>query len=77
MDTAISAPAGLDLGLTPCQQVSTTDPGSEMVKLSDIGADFDVGGGQDYLKGEGDEDEEEEMDEAGEVFCSLAVTRVM
>ena len=48
-----------------------------MLRLSDIGADFGAEAGQDYLKGEGDEDEEKEMDEAGESLCHLAVTWVM
>lgn len=75
MDTATSASAVLDLSPTSFPQVSSeADRGNDMLKLSDIGASFDAEGGPDYLKEEGDEDEEQEMDEAGEVLCYLAVT---
>ena len=63
------ASAGQDLSPISCSQVSSAGQGDDMLRLSDIGADFDVGGGQDYLKAEGDEDEEREMDEAGEFLC--------
>ena len=73
LDTAVPASAGLNLSPTP--QVSTTDPGDDMLKLSDIGADFDVEGGQDYLKEGGDEDEKKEMDEAGELSRQVHPSR--
>ena len=77
MDITVYASAKLDLSPTYCPQVSSMDPGDDMLKLSDIGADFDAKGGQDYLKEEGEEHEEQEMDEAGEVLCCLAVTWVV
>eukprot|EP00891_Asterochloris_glomerata_P009420 jgi/Astpho2/9420/Aster-01681 len=52
---------------------SEADRGNDMLKLSDIGASFDAEGGPDYLKEEGDEDEEQEMDEAERVQADFDI----